>query len=234
VGAAPRVAAEPEESRERENSHVFSSQRGRLLVATPELGDPNFDRTVVLLLEHTPEGAVGVVLNRPSGTPLTEAGADWNGWDAFATPPGVVFVGGPVARTAVIAVARILPPGGSGVSPGEPGGSGVSPGEPWGSGVSPGEWKAEGFQPILGDHVGIVDLALEPQGVDAVRLFAGYAGWGGGQLEGEISAGGWFVLDALPSDPLSSDPEELWAGVLRRQGGRLALFAACPTDPSLN
>ncbi|HEY3239099.1 MAG TPA: YqgE/AlgH family protein, partial [Acidimicrobiia bacterium] len=94
--------------------------------------------------------------------------------------------------------------------------------------------KVDGFQPVLGDYVGIVDLGLEPQGVDAVRLFAGYAGWGGGQLEAEISAGGWFVLDALPSDPLSAEPEELWREVLRRQGGRLALFAACPPDPSLN
>ncbi|MDQ3945004.1 MAG: YqgE/AlgH family protein [Actinomycetota bacterium] len=183
---------------------MFASHRGRLLVATPELGDPNFDRTVVLLLEHTPEGAVGVVLNRPSGTTLTEAGADWGGWDAFAAPPDVVFVGGPVARTAVIAVARTI------------------------------EGKMDGFQPVLGDDVGIVDLGLEPQDVDAVRLFAGYAGWGGGQLEAEISAGGWFVLEALPSDPLSADPEELWREVLRRQGGRLALFAACPPDPSLN
>ncbi len=184
-------------------------------MATPELGDPNFDRTVVLLLEHTVEGAVGVVLNRPSETPLAEAGADWGGWDAFAAPPGVVFVGGPVARTAVIAVAR------------------ASDG-PWGSGVSPEGNKLAGFQPVLGDSVGIVDLTAEPEGVDAVRLFAGYAGWGGGQLEAEISAGGWFILDALPSDPLSDEPEELWAAVLRRQGGRIALFAACPPDPSLN
>ncbi len=183
---------------------MFASHRGRLLVATPELGDPNFDRTVVLLLEHTPEGAVGVVLNRPSGTPLTEAGADWNGWDAFAAQPDVVFVGGPVARTAVIAVARIA------------------------------DGKLDGFQPVLGDLVGIVDLAVDPVGVEAVRLFAGYAGWGGGQLEAELAAGGWFVLAARPSDPLSEDPEELWREVLRRQGGRLALFAACPPDPSLN
>ncbi len=184
---------------------MFESQRGRLLVATPELGDPNFDRTVVLLLEHTPEGAVGVVLNRPSGTPLTEAGADWGGWDVYAAPPDVVFVGGPVARTAVIAVARTL------------------------------DGKTDGFQPILGDDVGIVDLAVAPpDGVEAVRLFAGYAGWGGGQLEGEIAAGGWFVLDARPGDPLSPAPEELWGEVLRRQGGRLALFADCPPDPSLN
>ena len=174
-------------------------------MATPELGDPNFDRTVVLLLEHTADGAVGVVLNRPSETDLADAGADWGGWDAFAAPPGVVFVGGPVARTAVIAVARAL------------------------DGA-----KVAGFQPVVGESVGIVDLTAEPDGVDAVRLFAGYAGWGGGQLEAEMAAGGWFTFDAVPSDPLTGEPEELWAAVLRRQGGRIALFASCPPDPSLN
>ena len=68
-------------------------------MATPALGDPNFDRTVVLMLEHTPEGAVGLVLNRPSGTDLDEAGADWDGWDLLAARPPVVFVGGPVSRS---------------------------------------------------------------------------------------------------------------------------------------
>src|SRR3954468_14674504 len=117
---------------------VFAALRARLLVATPALGDPNFDRTVVLMLEHTPEGAVGLVLNRPSDTALDEAGADWEGWDLLAAtppvvfvggagwarlppPPPVVFVGGPVSRTAVICVARL------------------------------GDGGAEGFQPLLGD-----------------------------------------------------------------------------------
>ncbi len=184
---------------------MFASHRTRLLVATPELGDPNFDRTVVLLLEHTPEGAVGLVLNRPSGTDLDAVGADWNGWDALAVGPPVLFVGGPVSRTAVICLARLAGP----------------------------EQKAAGFQPILGD-VGVVDLSEEPAGVDSVRLFAGYSGWGAGQLEGELGAGAWFLLDALPEDALTAVPGDLWAEVLRRQGGRLALFAACPPDPSLN
>ena len=172
-------------------------------MATPALGDPNFDRTVVLLLEHTDEGAVGLVLNRPSGTDLDETGADWDGWDNLAVEPPVVFVGGPVGRTAVICVARL------------------------------GEGGAEGFQPLLGD-IGLADMARPPRGTDAVRLFAGYAGWGGGQLESEIGEGAWFVVDALPSDALTDDPEALWAAVLRRQGGRLAMFAHCPPDASLN
>lgn len=182
---------------------VFVSLRGQLLVATPALGDPNFDRTVVLMLEHTPEGAVGLVLNRPSGTDLDEAGADWEGWDKLAAQPPVVFVGGPVSRTAVICVARL------------------------------GDGGAEGFQPLLGD-IGLANMGGPPRGIDAVRLFAGYAGWGEGQLEGEIAEGAWFVVDAEPDDPLTADPETLWEDVLRRQGGRLAMFAFCPADPSQN
>ena len=182
---------------------VFVSLRGRLLVATPALGDPNFDRTVVLMLEHTPDGAVGLVLNRPSGTDLDEAGADWEGWDLLAAQPSVVFVGGPVSRTAVICVARLAAD------------------------------EADGFQPLLGD-IGLANMGGPPQGIDTVRLFAGYAGWGGGQLEGEIAEGAWFVVDADPGDPLTADPETLWEDVLRRQGGRLAMFALCPADPSQN
>ena len=182
---------------------VFVSLRARLLVATPALGDPNFDRTVVLMLEHTPEGAVGLVLNRPSGTDLDEAGADWEGWDLLAARPPVVFVGGPVSRTAVICVARL------------------------------GDGGAEGFQPLLGD-IGLANMASAPKGIEAVRLFAGYAGWGGGQLEGEIAEGAWFVVAADPGDALTADPESLWEDVLRRQGGRLAMFALCPSDPSQN
>ena len=182
---------------------VFVSLRGRLLVATPALGDPNFDRTVVLILEHTPEGALGVVLNRPSGTGLDEAGADWEGWDAYATDPQVVFMGGPVSRTAVLCMARL------------------------------GDGGAEGFQPVLGD-VGLADMGRPPRGIEGVRLFAGYSGWGDGQLESEIEEGAWFVVDGLPDDALTDDPDELWAEVLRRQGGRLAMFALCPPDPSVN
>jgi putative transcriptional regulator len=86
--------------------------------------------------------------------------------------------------------------------------------------------------------LGTLDLERDPDDlaitVDAIRVFAGYAGWGPGQLEGEIEAGGWFVVPAEPADALSGDPDQLWKRVLRRQGGRLALVAAYPNDPSLN
>ncbi|HUF84642.1 MAG TPA: YqgE/AlgH family protein [Acidimicrobiia bacterium] len=179
--------------------------KGRLLVAVPGMYDANFDRTVVLVLEHGEDGAVGIVLNRPSDT---EAGAAVPGWGLVAAPPAVVFVGGPVVPAGALALGEVADPDG-----------------------------AEGWTAVLGS-VGLVDLgrAVEgaPPDVERARLFAGHAGWSPGQLEGEITAGGWFVVDAEPDDAFASQPAELWRAVLARQRGRLAWFANCPPDPSSN
>ena len=70
--------------------------------------------------------------------------------------------------------------------------------------------------------------------VEAVRIFRGYAGWGPGQLENEIDAGAWLVLDAEPGDLFDAEPDVLWRTVLRRQGGRLAWLADAPDDLSAN
>jgi putative transcriptional regulator len=70
--------------------------------------------------------------------------------------------------------------------------------------------------------------------IDAVRMFAGYAGWGEGQLDAEIAAGAWWVVRSRPDDALADEPEELWRAVLRRQTGPLASAANFPTDPSVN
>ena len=87
-----------------------SSLTGRLLVATPALADPNFDRAVVLLLDHDEKGSLGVVLNRP--TPV-DVGDILEGWADLAGAPGVVFQGGPVSLDSALGVAVI--PGGSSV-----------------------------------------------------------------------------------------------------------------------
>ena len=65
-----------------------------------------------------------------------------------------------------------------------------------------------------------------------VRVFAGYAGWSGGQLEDEIEQGAWWVLDAQPVDAMTDDPDRLWRAVLRRQPPPLRRFADYPEDPS--
>jgi putative transcriptional regulator len=182
-----------------------SSLKGRLLVATAAMGDPNFDRTVIMLLEHTPEGAVGVVLNRPSTIEFIDPLPDWYG---FAAYPPVVFVGGPVSQGAAIGLARARDPR-----------------------------PTSGFTPVVGE-IGTVDLNLDPDevavGVEEVRVFSGYAGWGESQLEEEIEAGAWWVVEAELDDAMCARPQSLWASVLRRQPDRLALFANFPPDPSLN
>jgi putative transcriptional regulator len=179
---------------------------GSLLVATPALRDPSFERSVVLLVAHEAAGAMGVVLNRATEVPVSEV---LGGWGGLAHDPAVLFEGGPVQPDSAICVARVR------------------------TGVA----NLAGFQPFYG-ALGTVDLGGEPEQLrdrlDGVRVFAGYAGWSPGQLEDEIEAGSWFTFDALPGDPFMTRPDDMWAMVLRRQGGLLAAVAQYPPDPTLN
>ena len=189
------------------------SWSGRLLVATPLLTEDNFRRTVVQLVQHDEEdGALGVVVNRASHTPLSEV---LPGWALLAPEPVSVFVGGPVQPSAAICLGRLAlevpaPELGEDEEP-----SYVAvPGAPW---------------------LATIDLdaeAAEP--VQEVRVFAGYAGWSAGQLEAEVDEGAWWVCDALPGDCFSDAPQHLWRDVLRRQGMPLSLVASYPPDPALN
>ncbi|MFH8370342.1 YqgE/AlgH family protein [Streptomyces sp. NPDC018031] len=222
-----------------------SSLTGRLLVATPALADPNFDRAVVLLLDHDEEGSLGVVLNRP--TPVG-VGDILESWASLAGEPAVVFQGGPVSLDSALGVA---------VVPGEaeraeraermertdradrPGGTpaiaGGGPGP--GSRLGPGGGDPIGWRRVHG-AIGLVDLEAPPEllaaAVGSLRIFAGYAGWGPGQLEEELSEGAWYVVESEPGDVSSPDPERLWRSVLRRQRSELAMVATYPDDPSLN
>ncbi|HEY1616169.1 MAG TPA: YqgE/AlgH family protein [Streptosporangiaceae bacterium] len=184
---------------------------GRLLAATPLLGDPNFRRTVILVVEDDPaEGTLGVVLNRPSEVPLAQV---LDAWTELVTGPPVVFRGGPVSPNSALALA---------LASGEA--------EPLG-------WRSLDGSPVMA-RVGLVDLEAPPElladGISSFRVFAGYAGWGAGQLRSEIDEGAWYVLVGEPADAFIAEPERLWPEVLRRQGGELALVATFPDDPVLN
>lgn len=173
---------------------------GRLLVASPMLADPNFSRTVVLMLAHGDEGALGLVLNRPSDVDVGAALPDH--WREVAPEPRVLFLGGPVATDSVIGLARARTEGDGFVA--MAGGVGTVDLE-----------RAP-------DEVG--------GGVEIARVFAGHAGWAPGQLEGELAVPGWIVVDAEPDDPFTTDPDRLWRAVLGRQPNELSWLAHFPDE----
>ena len=184
---------------------------GQLVVATPQLEDPNFARTVVLLLQvDEQDGALGLVLNRPTGTDVDEVLPDWS---PLACAPAVVFTGGPVQPQAAICLGHKRVDG-------------------------PQLGAYAELEGVPGGSVGTVDLDAEPndlaRAVAEVRVFAGYAGWSAGQLESEVAEGAWWVLDSLPADAFDVHPELLWQQVLRRQGPPIAFAASYPPDPALN
>jgi putative transcriptional regulator len=173
----------------------MASLRGQLLLAGPGLIDPNFFRSVVLVLEHNDEGALGVILNRPTDLAVREALPSWSD---TVSEPDVVFVGGPVSPGTAIAIGR-----------------------------------GPEVEPVIGGF-GIIDLDHEPDGFREVRLFSGYAGWGPGQLEGELFEDAWLVLAPEPEDVATADADDLWSAVLARQPHPLSLLALYPDEPAFN
>lgn len=179
------------------------SLAGQLLLASPALQDPNFERSVVLIGLHSAEGAMGVVLNRPSESTIADAAPQLEPAVGESDP---VFVGGPVQPGSIVFLAEFVDPAPAGVL-------------------------------VLG-RIGFpapdAELDELSRATERVRVYAGFAGWGEGQLEEEIERGDWIADAALPEDVFTEAPEELWSSVLTRKGGSYALIARMPRDPSLN
>jgi putative transcriptional regulator len=180
-----------------------ASLRGQLLVAAPVLVDPNFRRTVVLVGEHGEEGAMGVVLNRPSGVSVAEAVEPLVELVGGDEP---VFVGGPVQPEAIVVLGEFEHP----------------------------EHAASLVLGEVGFLSGEIESGEDVGPLGRVRVFAGYAGWGPGQLEAELVESSWIVEPALPDDVFAVEPDALWSDVLRRKGGPYAVLSLMPPDPSLN
>ncbi|MEE8337501.1 MAG: YqgE/AlgH family protein [Dehalococcoidia bacterium] len=198
---------------------------GKLLVATPLLTDPNFDRTVIFMCAHEDEGAFGVVINRPTESDVIDHVPDWH---RLAASPAVIYAGGPVDLEGAIALGRVAEDRAQ-LAGGEADGEAGSEG---------GIETLEGWTAVT-SQLGFVDVSRSPEqfaaaGLEQMRLFSGHAGWGADQLAAEIEEEAWFVVDAEPGDPFTREPERLWSEVLRRQPGRLAIFADYPRDVSVN
>lgn len=185
---------------------MSTAKPGMLLVAAPTLLDPNFADTVVLLLDVDEDGALGVVLNRPTPVPVAEVLADWR---EVARDPQVLFQGGPVSPDGALAVG-LVPPG---------------------EGIPVGFRPVAGGLGLVD-----LDTPVEllDGGLWGLRIFAGHAGWEADQLRQEIAEGAWYVVPAEPGDVFRADPRDLWRDVLRRQPGELAWHATRPLDPTRN
>jgi putative transcriptional regulator len=175
---------------------VSETLRGHLLIAAPSLFD-YFRRTVVLVIEHTSEGAMGVVLNRESETRVADAVPQLA---ALAQEDDLIRVGGPVAPESVVALGEFAD-------------------------------LSEAGMHVIG-RLGTLDPESANESLGRLRVYAGYAGWGAGQLDGELEQDAWLVAPAEEDDPFSAD--DIWSRALERRGGAYRLLATMPPDPSQN
>jgi putative transcriptional regulator len=157
----------------------------------------------VLICEHSEEGALGLVLNRPGEFVVAESAPELA---ALTGDDALIDEGGPVQPDALLVLAEFDDPSLAGITVLENVG-------------------------LVGDGNAIEDLV---EGTGRVRIFAGYAGWGPGQLDAELARDDWFVAPAGVDDIFNPDADELWGRVLARKGGHFALVARMPVDPSVN
>ncbi|HEY8748163.1 MAG TPA: YqgE/AlgH family protein [Tepidisphaeraceae bacterium] len=183
----------------------MDSLQGHLLIAAPGLQDPNFFRTVVLLVQHNDQGALGLILNRPLEATIEEA------WSQVSELPcnveGALLQGGPCPGPLMVV---------------------HSDAELSQMEVCPGIY-------FNTDKESIEHLVVQSSG--SLKFFVNYSGWGAGQLEGEIEAGGWVATPAGAAQVFGDD-ENLWNNVLRLAGRRSRLAGInpklIPDDPSVN
>lgn len=189
---------------------MFKSLRGQCLIAAKSLRDPNFYKTVVLMLEHSAEGATGLVLNRPSSIRVAHALSSH--FDIPETED-VVFIGGPVEPNALLILHDSEELRGTDTSP--------TPGVFVGG-------SADSFEQIL--------KASSPDNVSRAnfRIFSGYSGWGEEQLEGEIERGDWLILPGNHDLVFETDPYDVYEAALEQFFRNNDLLPYRVKDVSLN
>ncbi len=180
----------------------MESLKGKLLISSGGLYDPNFRHTVVLIGEHGPEGALGVILNRALNLTVEEVVPGLGG---LVSPGEALYQGGPVQVESPVLLAEFERPDLADI--------------------------------LVFDCVGFLtgDVPEEAQdGIVRARVYAGYAGWDGGQLEREMSEDAWIISDPEVGDVFTDEPDLLWSKVLRRKGPDFDQLSRVPYDPRMN
>ncbi len=188
--------------------------KGIFLIASPILRDPNFQQTVILLCEHGPEGALGVVVNRPTQITITEVLPQV---PILEGQNHKVFAGGPVQQNNLLILYRTP------------------------ASQTDSHHVFDGV--YLGGNVkDLEELLQDPASLENMRAFIGYSGWAPGQLENEMRTGSWLTQPADPAAMFESDHRRLWGKILQSSGHDLPLsadmpvelYTDMPVDPSMN
>jgi putative transcriptional regulator len=187
---------------------------GHFLVSEISLADPNFRRSVVLMILHDENGAFGLVVNHPSPFTLGDLVSGMEGTPAAAIP---VFVGGPVQRE-VLSVLRADLPGFT---------------NPDGEQPVEGVISEPATQSLI-DYLVNVWSALPEEGRPALRLYAGYSGWGPGQVEGELRTESWVVVKATKEMIFRVDPAGAWEDAFAGKGPLYKIILQTGFKPSMN
>jgi len=180
--------------------------KGIFLVAAPSLRDPNFRQTVVLLCEHGSQGALGVVVNRPTAIHLSEALPQV---PVLEGQRHLLFSGGPVQPNHILILLRT------------------------GQVLDNAHHVFDGVY-MGGDMAALERILTVPSGTAAFRAYVGYSGWSPGQLENEMKTGSWITLPADPSLVFDKDPLRIWTDIMSSLGSRYEMYAQMPPDPNLN
>lgn len=180
--------------------------KGVFLIATPALRDPNFRQTVILLCEHGPEGALGVVVNRPTEMNIAEVLPQV---PVLEGQGHRVYAGGPVQKNSLLVLYRLNEE------------------------IEDTHAVLEGV--YLGGNMDTLERILEVPGEEeSFRAYMGYSGWGPGQLETEMESGSWLTMPARSHLVFDEDSQALWGEVIRSFGDEYKLYAHMPIDPNLN
>ncbi|KEQ28590.1 hypothetical protein N180_12370 [Pedobacter antarcticus 4BY] len=180
-------------------------EAGKLLISEPFLNDPHFTRSVILLVDTTPEGTLGMIINQPTALLVSDLLHDLVGADF------PVYSGGPV-NTELIHFIHRCP---EKISEGQELAKGIF----WGG-------NYEDFKRCMLEHT----LSR-----DEIRVFIGYAGWDPGQLQNELSTNTWIVSDQYDADMVFNvDEAQLWRDVVVNMGPRYAHISQFPKNPNLN
>jgi putative transcriptional regulator len=181
-------------------------RKGMFLVAAPSLRDPNFRQAVVLLCEHGSEGALGVIVNRPTAMSISEVLPQI---PVLEGSKHVLYAGGPVQPNQIMLLYR---------------------------GESIPENAHHVFDGVcLGGDLNLVERILtKADGREAFRAYLGYSGWGPGQLEGEMKTGSWILMPAHPKWVFETDPTSVWRELVWALGDPYRVYADMPFDPSCN